>query len=416
MQHKKRWYPNFRFILFVVLCAVMLLGQGLFVRPALASPATRALASNASDKDMSYSVITRGAGKLDIFIVRNGGEIFLKSWTGSAWTGWSNLGRAPSNAFFYTVSAVAAGNNRWDIFARASDNLIWHLAFDGTFLWTWESMGNAGNGSGYGVQAVSTGNGRIDVFTRATCSSPGCGSALWKYWTASGGWKPSQTGWSTLDNTGADFSFTALAHSGNRIDLFRRSRDDNKIWRKVFNGSSWAPVNPFTQLPLNQWQNMNGEATQTPYAVSWGTNRIDVFVRGTDNNVHINSTDNAGANWTGWNVLGRGNTNPLVTSVSAVAWGSNRLDLFTSEGGTVYHKAWTGTSWWPSQTGGWEDIGLMLVDSFEHAPLPISWGPSRIDLFKYQSSAGSFEKTLYHKWTNGNGWGPSQTDWESLGP
>jgi hypothetical protein len=210
---------------------------------------------------------------------------------------------------------------------------------------------------------------------------------------------------------------TALAHSGNRIDLFKVPFYETAISRKYFNGTSWGPVNPFTQLSLNVWKLMNGEALQTPYAVSWGTNRIDVFVRGTDNNVHINSSDDAGANWYGWASLGRGGAPiDLNSAVSAVAWGPNRLDLFTTEYFTVYYKAWTGTNWWPSQTGGWENLGNMIVEG-NYPPLPVSWGPSRIDLFKYEKiNSTSPLKCLYHKWTNGNGWGPSNTGWECLGP
>ena len=421
MQNKNRWYRNFRFKLFVVLCAIAVLTSVVVVRqPAKAAEAAahpaRAAASTASDKDATFSAISRGPGKLDIFIVKNC-EIWMKSWTGSIWTNWRSLGTSGTGDCFYTVSAVAAGNDRWDIFGTVgiAGDWVWNKRFDGVYEYGWEGMGHVGNGAPYGIQAVSTGNGRIDLFTRGTCASPGCGYALWKTRSATGVWSPCQTcNWSALDNTQTAMSFNALAHSGNRIDLFRRLESNNAIGRKVYNGTSWAPVNPFTKQPLNMWQDMSGQTNQTPYAVSWGTSRIDLFVRGVnDKNIYINSTGDAGTNWNGWNGLGRGGTNPnaISTAPSAVAWGSNRLDIFMAEDGIVYHKAWTGTSWWPNQTGGWDNIGSMSIGFFDHAPLPVSWGPNRIDLFKYEGG------TLYHKWTNdGTYWGPSQTTWESLGP
>jgi hypothetical protein len=75
-----------------------------------------------------------------------------------------------------------------------------------------------------------------------------------------------------------------------------------------------------------------------PVKIAWGTNRIDVFVRGTDSSVYINNSDNAGTNWNVWGYLGRGATNNTtdVAAVSAVAWGSSRLDVFTREATTVY--------------------------------------------------------------------------------
>jgi|GEM_PF-4664878 len=420
MQNKNHWYRNFRFKLFVVLCVIAVLASAVFVKgPALARPAAagdaRALASSGSDRDNTFSVISRGVGKLDIFIVRHGGEIWMKSFTGSSWTNWSNLGKAANGDGFYTVSAVAAGNNRWDIFATVggAGDQVWHKRFDGVVEYGWEGRGNVGNGWAYGIQAVSTGNGRIDLFTRGTCTSAGCGPVVRKSWSASGVWSPcANCSWALIDNNsaGAGMSFTALAHSGTRIDLFRKLDSNLAIGRKWSNnGTSWAPT--------LSWQGMSGGlANETPFAVSWGTNRIDVFVRGSDDNIWINNTSNAGTNWSGWNILGRGATNgtPIATAPSAVAWGPNRLDVFMREDSTVYHKAWTGTSWWPSESGGWDNIGSMEIGFFDHAPLPVSWGPNRIDLFKYEGTGST--KTLYHKWTDGNGWGPSQTTWESLGP
>jgi hypothetical protein len=404
MNTRNLWVRNLRFKLFAVLCAV-LLGQGFFVRPAFAALA--------NERDSQISVISRGPGKLDIFVERSG-AIKMKSWTGSTWTGWTNFGKPPVGGNFITVSAVAAGNNRWDIFATADtfeNQHVWHLAFDGVYLWTWESMGNIGGANDGGVQAVSTGNGRIDLFTRTTATSVSTGPVLWKSWTASGGWKPSQTGWTTLDNTQSPMTFTALAHSGNRLDLFRRLDSNQVIGRRFFDGTFWAPFQTFNPYG---WQGMGGGQTKkTPYAVSWGTNRIDVFVRGTDDYIYINNTNDAGANWSGWGYLGRGNTSASYGSApSAVAWGSNRLDIFIEDDGDLYHKAWTGTNWWPSQTD-WEDIGTKPASHglYGYPPTAVSWGPGRIDLFRYIRASGE----VLHKWTDGNGWGPSQEGWENLG-
>jgi hypothetical protein len=405
MQHKNSFL---RLKLLGILC-ITLLGQGLFMRPALAQ----------GDKDTRFSVISRGPGLLDIFIV-NGptNEIWMKSWTGSIWTNWRNLGKAPNGDRLYNVHAVAPGNNRWDIFSTsgagaAASGVVWHKSFDGTVEYGWESRGNVGQAYPGGIQAVSTGNGQINLFTRYT-GNIGSAQVLTKRRNANGSWIPCDTcAWTVIDTNDARerYYFSALAHSGNRLDLFKRSETTNRIFQKSFNGTFWV---------LNQWFDMFGEAIRTPNAVSWGTNRVDVFVRGTDNNVHINSSDDAGVHWYGWGFLGRGATNNTtdVAGVSAVAWGPNRLDVFTREATTLYYKAWTGTNWYPSQTT-WENLGFMASYVTAHPPLPVSWGPSRIDLFYYHGNAQPGQPntmTLYHKWTNGNGWGPSNTEWESLGP
>jgi hypothetical protein len=274
------------------------------------------------------------------------------------------------------------------------------------------------------MQAVSSGNGQITLLTRTTRSpARGAGPLVYKTWTASNGWRPSQTGWTTLDNTGSTFTFVALAHSGNQLNLFRQMVSDNPaIGHKDYNGTTWLQVDRLNQ-PLNQWADLNsGLSFKTPYAVSWGPNRIDVFVRGTDGNVYINNTDYAstGFSWYGWASLGKADPyfggQAATGDVTAVAWGPNRLDIFSREGSTFYYKAWTGSFWWPSQTT-WENIASIPGDyTYETSPLPVSWGVNRIDLFVFNGDTSSIS-TLYHKYTNGNGWFPTGGNgWESLGP
>ncbi|HEX5057115.1 MAG TPA: hypothetical protein VFX02_11530 [Gammaproteobacteria bacterium] len=413
MKTRNPWVRHLRFKLLAVLC-VVLLGQGVFIHPALADTDTD------PEVDARYAVITRGAGKLDCFMV-HGGEIWRKSYNGS-WTDWSNLGRAPTGEDFTKVAAVAAGNNRWDIFATSNTtNVVYHLAFDGTYLWSWESMGSVGNVAFAGVQAVSSGNGQITLLTRTTyASAAGSSPFVYKTWTASNGWRPSQTGWTTLDNTGSRFSVYALAHSGSQLGFFRQMHS-TALGYKSWNGTRWMQVDR-NGLWFNQWADLSGGLSyKTPYAVSWGPNRVDVFARGTDGNAYINSTDSAsnGGGWYGWASLGK--VSPYFSgqaytgAITAVAWGPNRLDIFTREESTYYYKAWTGTQWWPSQTT-WENIGTIPGDyTWNYSPNPVSWGPNRIDLFTFDSNLGT-SGTLYHKYTDGNGWFPTGGNgWESLG-
>ncbi|MEU4197354.1 M43 family zinc metalloprotease [Kribbella sp. NPDC026611] len=90
---------------------------------------------------------------------------------------------------------------------------------------------------------------------------------------------------------------------------------------------------------------------------------------------------------------------------SVVSWGANRLDAFVL--GTdlaLYHKWWNG-SWGPS-VGGYEYMGGICMS----APEVASWGPDRLDAFVLGT-----DHALYHKWWNGSAWGPSAVDYEYLG-
>jgi predicted Zn-dependent protease len=62
----------------------------------------------------------------------------------------------------------------------------------------------------------------------------------------------------------------AASWAANRIDTFVRGTD-NHMWHKWWNGSSW-----------NGWEDLGGIIDGTPAAVSWGPNRIDTFARGMD--------------------------------------------------------------------------------------------------------------------------------------
>ncbi|HEX2691900.1 MAG TPA: hypothetical protein VHN14_35065, partial [Kofleriaceae bacterium] len=97
-----------------------------------------------------------------------------------------------------------------------------------------------------------------------------------------------------------------------------------------------------------------------PAAVSWGTNRIDVFARGTDNKMYTLSWN--GSQWFGWSSLGG-----QFTSGPAVAsWGSNRLDVFgRGTDSALWTNSWTGASW-----SGWYRVAPNPIAS---DPAAVSW-------------------------------------------
>jgi hypothetical protein len=168
--------------------------------------------------------------------------------------------------------------------------------------------------------------------------------------------------------------------ASNRLDCFVRGTN-NAMWHKWWNGSSWSG-----------WEDLGGVLTSAPAAVSWGANRIDCFVRGTDNAMWHKWWN--GSSWSLWENLGG-----VLTSDPAVcSWGPNRLDCFVrGTNNHMWHKWWNGSSW-----SGWEDLGGVLTS----APDAVSWGPNRIDCFVRGTN-----NAMWHKWWNGSGW----SGWENLG-
>jgi hypothetical protein len=263
------------------------------------------------------------SSRMDIFVVGSDRAMYHRYSNGGDWQPidhWENLG----GAFAYNSSptAVTWAPHRIDIFAQGKYNHILHKAWDGN-SWLpsqtgeWEDLG--GNIRAYtSPTAVSWGRQRADIFVvgiegdiyhkameMKKRSSPGHGPGDLDYYYMD--WYPSKNGWESLAG---------------------------KIYEEELESSA-------ARL-----------AVTSPAAVSWGPNKIDVFVVGTDKG--------------------------------------------------VYHKAWDGHDWWPSRTGNWHPLG----GKCRSTPAAVSWGPNRIDLF----AVGS-DRSAYHKYWNGRDWQPS-SDWE----
>ena len=190
------------------------------------------------------------------------------------------------------------------------------------------------------------------------------------------------SGWSHWEGLGGVLTSDPDVSSWgpNRLDVFVRGTD-NAMWHKWWDGSAWRG-----------WESLGGTQTSGPGAVSWGPNRIDCFVRGTDNALWHKWWD--GSRWRGWDSLG----GVLTSDPTVCSWGSNRLDVFArGTDNALWHRWWDGSAW-----RGWERLGGVLTSG----PGAVSWGPNRIDVF-----ARGTDNALWHRWWDGSAW----RGWESLG-
>lgn len=94
------------------------------------------------------------------------------------------------------------------------------------------------------------------------------------------------------------------------------------------------------------------------------------------------------------------------SSAGVTTWSANRLDIFgVGTDNAMYHKAWTGSAWYPSVSG-WENLGGV----FNSPPRVVSWSPNRLDIFGLGT-----DNAMYHKAWSGSSWYPSASGWENLG-
>ena len=99
----------------------------------------------------------------------------------------------------------------------------------------------------------------------STCSSAAPTTRLYHQWFGSGHW----ANWEPLGGV-LSAGPTAASWEPNRLDVFVRGTD-NGLYHRWWDGSQWRGFEPH-----------GGALTANPSAVSKSWNRIDVFVRGTD--------------------------------------------------------------------------------------------------------------------------------------
>jgi hypothetical protein len=269
------------------------------------------------------AISTRGFGLLDLFARGVDNGLWYKYYQGG-WSGWFNLGG--TNTLTSSPSSVSWSSNRIDVVARRIDGAIWQKTYSG-FWSSWISLGAPSVGASSGPAICSYGPNRLDIFVRGgndhlyqktytgtwgpwidiggfLTSEPACvakmnsttkridvvvrGNNLLMYINTNinGSW----IGWSQVGGTDSLTSGPGISsRSINTLDLFARGTN-NQLLHNKYNGS-WSG-----------WTSLGGFLTSSPDAVSWSSNRIDVVYRGS--NLNIQQVYYNGVNWYGYFNLG----------------------------------------------------------------------------------------------------------------
>ena len=160
---------------------------------------------NGNGEDMNFTpsindplLLSSGSNRLDIFANNTDLPAYntmYKAWTGSGWTGWTNIGNAvPGNCPW--VSGVSWGPDRFDIFEVCSGNApgvyhkghqnnVWYPSVTG-----WEYVG--GEAALHQVEVTSWGPNRLDIFAIRDDGS------MWHLAWGNSGWWPSVNSWEYL--------------------------------------------------------------------------------------------------------------------------------------------------------------------------------------------------------------------------
>jgi C1A family cysteine protease len=168
----------------------------------------------------------------------------------------------------------------------------------------------------------------------------------------------------------------AASWGPNRLDCLVRGTD-KALWHRWWDGS-W-----------HNWESLGGVLTSGPGSAASRPNRLDIVVRGTDNALWHRWFDGS---WHNWESLG----GVLTSAPAAASWGPNRLDVFVRGTDNALWHRWFDGSW-----HNWESLGGVLSSG----PGAASWGPNRLDVL-----VRGTDNALWHRWYDG-----AWHNWESLG-
>jgi hypothetical protein len=211
-----------------------------------------------------------------------------------AWTGWNSLGGKLA-----AEPAATAGNGYPMVFVKGTDSHLW--SWSGARPVVWQDLGGV-LAAGPGATFART---EFDAFVQ------GADRKLWSWSDASG----TAGGWHLLGGVLADKP-VPVSDAGGTVDAFVRGTD-NALWH--WNQSGWEKV--------------GGVLANRPAAANRGT-RLDAVVQGTDNALwHAWSTSTG---WTWEQILGA----QLTIDPAAVSFGPNRVDVFIrSPDASLWHHA-----------------------------------------------------------------------------
>ncbi|HET8659478.1 MAG TPA: hypothetical protein VFM55_10825 [Micromonosporaceae bacterium] len=292
-------------------------------------------------------------------------------------------------------ATTSGSSQHLDAFVRGYyDNQIYHRwRVNGSWSY-WEGLPPLPGGASSDPTAVAWGSplaggrgpGRIDVFVR-------CGYSLCHSYF-DGQWRPWQN-WGTPTGIQLIYAPDVASWSWGNLEVFAVGHD-RKIYQYRYNY-----VLERAGLPQVGWRQAfpDGTANSSVSVVSWGSGRLDLFVRGTENQLwqrswtqRVNSPTLDDSDWSNWQI-GAG---MLSTGPDAATWGAGRIDVFMAgQNSYPLRLSWeNGQTTWAQISDGW----------FTSDPGAVSAAYRQVSLF----ARGEGSNDLCHKeWTSvgEQGWG-----------
>jgi hypothetical protein len=241
------------------------------------------------------SVVSPQTGVYVAFARGTDMSLLINRWQNGVWGGWNSFGGKLA-----AEPMATAGNGTVLVFVKGTDSHLW--SWSGSRPILWQDLGGV----------LAAGPAATFAQTETDAFVQGTDRKLWSWSDASG----AAGGWHLLGGVLADKP-VAVSDPGGKVDAFVKGTD-NALWHWSLAGS---------------WEKVGGVLASRPAAANRGT-RVDALVQGTDNALwHAWST---GSGWTWEQILGA----QLTVDPAAVSFGTNRVDAFIRYlDGSLWHHA-----------------------------------------------------------------------------
>ena len=154
----------------------------------------------------------------------------------------------------------------------------------------------------------------------------------------------------------------AISWRSERLDMFVRGSDD-ALWHRHFS---------LLMIPPFNWQKLDVKIADAPAVASWAPNRLDVFTRSTNGEI-IHTFSNDGSHFTVGRNLSHPKALPFEGAPAAISRRPRTIDVFARGGDhTIWRIVFDGDDW-----GDWKKVAEDIADG----PAVASWAPQRVDLF-----------------------------------
>lgn len=213
------------------------------------------------------------------------------------------------------MSVARNSNGGLEVFARGTDNALWHKWQTPNGWSDWQSLG--GNLRGGPTVAIHAGGG-LEVFSVAS------DGALWHIWQEAHGWSQ----WESLGG-GLIGSPTVAVNHDKRLEVFAQSPDGNlwHIWQlpSFRQWSQWAPLNV-------------GVVGNPAVGRDTADGGLRLFVRGRDRTLLYahQSSPAVSDRWSGFTRL----TGQATTDVSIAISTDGRMEIFFADDAGAMRHLW----------------------------------------------------------------------------